>query len=492
MASIQAQVRADIAAHRMIGPGFPVVVAVSGGPDSLCLLHILASLQDELGVTLHVAHLDHTIRGAESAAEADFVAGAAQHLGLPATVEAVDVPALAREQRENLHAAARAARYAFLARVARAIGAQAVAVAHHADDQAATVLMHLLRGAGPEGLRGMRPIVAWEEWARDRQTGRQADRQIVSFTRSPAHPYTPALIRPLLEVSRSAIERYCAERGLEPRRDPSNLALDATRNRIRHDLLPRLIEYNPHIVAALGRTAAICAGDQAFIESALAAAWPELAREREDGIDFAGAAWRELHPAVQRAALRRAYRLLVRGETLSLERVEQARELVSGGDVGRRCELPRGVTLIVGSGGFSLGTPVSPAGPQLHGEITLPRAGRIELGDGWWIELTEAPALQASPADSWEIALDADALDGQLLVRSRRPGERLRPAGGRGSRRLQDIMVDAKVPRALRAAWPIVATPTAIVWVAGIRAAEGFVATPASRRIVKIRVARDT
>src|SRR5215211_2544620 len=164
MASLIAEVRNSITTQRLIGSGAPVVVAVSGGPDSLCLLHVLNRLWVDLGFTLHVAHLDHQIRGEESAAEARFVAGLAHDWGLPATVAATDVPALARAQRLNLHAAARVARYTFLAQVAQSIGAQAVAVAHHANDQAETVLLHLLRGAGTEGLRGMRPAVTWDEW----------------------------------------------------------------------------------------------------------------------------------------------------------------------------------------------------------------------------------------------------------------------------------------------------------------------------------------
>src|SRR5262245_8193146 len=149
-ASLVIQMRDYIAAHRMIAPGELVVVAVSGGPDSLCLLHALTQLRADLGFTLHVAHLDHMIRGAQSADEAGFVSALAREWGLPFTVEAINVPALARAQRANLHAAARVARYSFLARVARFTGAQAVAVAHHAGDQAETVLLHMLRGAGPE------------------------------------------------------------------------------------------------------------------------------------------------------------------------------------------------------------------------------------------------------------------------------------------------------------------------------------------------------
>lgn len=493
MTALLTQVRALVTAQQMIAPGPPVVVAVSGGPDSLCLLHVLAALRADLGVALHVAHLDHMIRGAESAAEAQFVAELARRWGLPATIESADVPGLARAAGANLHAAARAARYGFLARVAHACGAQAVAVAHHADDQAETVLMHLLRGAGPEGLRGMRPVVPYAEWAADVEATTQADKELAARSPSACLPISPALIRPLLQVTRADIESYCAAHGLDPRRDPSNQDLAATRNRIRHDLLPRLIEYNPHVISALGRTAAICAEEQSFVDAALAAVWAALAREREGGVDFAGAAWRELHPALQRAAIRRAHAQLGRGATLGMEHVEQARALVGRG-VGGRADLPGGVALVVGyDGSFTLGAPLHIDSPQLGSDsVPLPAEGHVDLGEGWAIEVTRLPGPPPRPVDRWEVYLDAAALGQPLLARRRRPGDRLRPAGGRGGRRLQDLLVDAKLPRALRDAWPIVATPSAIVWVAGLRAAEGALAGPHSREIVKIRFIKDT
>src|SRR5829696_2074336 len=249
MSSLITDVRGFITAHHMIAPGGLVVVAVSGGPDSLCLLHALTQLRDDLGIVLHVAHLDHKIRGAESADEAVFVAGLAHEWGLPHTVEAADVPEMARAQRTNLHAAARAARYRFLVNVARATGARAVAVAHHAGDQAETVLLHLLRGAGPDGLSGMRPVTHWEGWS----LGIEHERSRENLPSPQSSAARPWLIRPLLTATRESIERYCAEHDLHPRRDPSNFDLSATRNRIRHNLIPQLIEYNPHIVAALGR-----------------------------------------------------------------------------------------------------------------------------------------------------------------------------------------------------------------------------------------------
>lgn len=480
MPDLRSTVRAAISAHQMLASDAPVVVAVSGGPDSLCLLHVLRALYPA-APRLHVAHLDHMIRGAESAAEAQFVADLARAWGVPATVAAKDVPALAARERLNLHAAARQARYRFLAEVARDTGAQAVAVAHHAGDQAETLLLHLLRGAGPEGLAGMRPLVAWEAW----NPGGQGD-----LATSPhSAPASPSLIRPLLHVDRDTIERYCAEHRLDPRRDPSNHDWLATRNRIRHDLLPRLIEYNPHIVAALGRTAQICADDQAFLAAELDRAWPALARIRPDGVDIDGAAWRALHPALQRAALRRAHALLAPGETLTLDHVEQARALI-GGAVGRRIALP-GAALLVGYGGsFTLGAPAPLDGPQLPGaSLGLPEHGAVALGAGWSIVVARG-AASPQARDPWSLLLDAERLPGPLGARRRQPGDRLPIAAGM-SRRVQDLLVDARIPQALRAAWPIVVAGDALVWLVGVRAAAPYLAGPASRQVVRVDVLRD-
>ena len=480
VASLVERVRSWMHRYAMTAPGETVIVGVSGGPDSLCLLHVLERARADLGIALHVAHLDHRLRGAESAADAAFVTETAHAWGLPVTVEAIDVGAVAKERRMNLHQAARTVRYAFFARLARALDAQAVAVAHTANDQAETVLMHLLRGAGPAGLRGMRPVVPWEEWAHGVEGAAPDERA--------AEP-RPALIRPLLAITRDEIERYCADHHLQPRRDPTNRDLRYMRNRIRHDLLPQLIAYNPHIVAALGRTATLCAEEHDFIQRALDAIWPTLVRRRAGALDFVGHVWCSLHPVLQREALRRAYALLGGSTTLDFERIEAARAAVGRG-VGRRIELPGGLTLTVDyAGSFTLGAAPEVDGPQLaQPAVPLPVPGRVELEHGWAIEATPHPAPAPTPASAWEVYLDADALAGQLVVRRRRPGDRVRPVAGAGSRRLQEVFVDAKVPRALRDAWPLVATPEAIVWVAGVFPAAGFVATPETRRVLRVRV----
>ena len=305
----------------------------------------------------------------------------------------------------------------------------------------------------------------------------------------------PQLIRPLLTTTRELIERYCAEHGLQPQRDPSNFDLGATRNRIRHDLLPRLIEYNPHIIAALGRTADVCAEEHAFVLAALEQAWPQLAHERVGAVDVDGPAWRALPIALQRAAIRRAHAHVLAGDaTLGLEHVEQARALIERG-VGGRITLPGDIVLAVGyAGAWTIGAAAAPDGPQLPGdELALPQAGRVLA----WRRLGDrgdscAAAGTAPSRYCGKSILMARQSQWPLLARRRRPGDRLRPAGGRGSRRLQDLFVDARVPQALRDAWPIIATPAAIVWVPGLRAAAGYLATPESQNIIKIRIERDT
>jgi tRNA(Ile)-lysidine synthetase-like protein len=481
--AIVAAVYAALREHCAIEQGETLVAAVSGGPDSLCLLHVLSELRGELGIALHVAHLDHMLRGAESAAEAAFVEATARGWGLPATIGRIDVPSIAQTSRANLHQAGRAARYGFLAQVAREHGARAVAVAHHAGDQAETVLMHLLRGAGPAGLCGMRPVSDFGFSILD--FGSLSDDNLQNLK----------LIRPLLHVTRAEIEAYCAAHSLQPRRDPSNLDMSATRNRIRHELLPQLIEYNSHIVAALGRTAALCASEHDLVVQSLAAAWPALARERAGAVDLDSSAWREMHPAHQREALRRANAQLAGGPTLELEHVEAARAAASAG-VGACADLPGGIALTVGYGGFTLGAPREIDGPQLVTEpIDVPVPGRAELAAGWALEasLPESGPEEALAADTvWQVELDAATASEPLMVRRRRPGDRFRPVSGPGRRRLQDMFVDAKVPRALRAGWPIVAVADAIVWVPGLRPPADFARTEATRRVLRLRVTRPT
>ncbi len=490
--SLLHRVQAALARHWLWRPGVRIVAAVSGGPDSLCLLHLLWRLHAAGGPALHVAHLDHGFRGGQSAAEAAFVAALARDWGLPATIEYCDIPALLRAARQNSQSLARSVRYAFLSRIARATQAAAVAVAHQADDQAETVLLHLLRGAGPAGLRGMREAVPWPEWCgADAEPGKEPGR-----TAEPG----PLLVRPLLATSRAEIEHYCAEHHLTPCDDPSNSARRYTRSRIRHDLLPTLAAYNPQMVAALARTASVCADDYAYIQMQLDAHWPHLAEERTGAVYFRAAHWQQMPVSLQRYALRRAARLLVARDDLSYDQIEAGRAAAIQ-PAGYRQTLAHGLLLAVEQVGFlmiyeplySSAAAALSALPQLAAEeVPLVVPGHTALSAEWSAEAgCTAPAPTMPPEQQrWLVVLDAQQLDGPLLLRRRRAGDRFRPAGGPGSRRLQDFFVDQKVPRALRAAWPILATPGRIVWVAGLRADARFRPAPGTAHIVWVVLRR--
>jgi tRNA(Ile)-lysidine synthase len=489
------RVRAFLAAQHLLRPDALLLVAVSGGPDSLCLLHLLLRLRAEGGPGLHVAHLDHGARGAEAAAEAAAVAALAAAWGLTTTVARRDAPALAAARREGLQAAARRVRYAFLAETALAVGAHAVAVAHQADDQAETVLLHALRGAGLAGLRGMRPAVPWAEWApenvklgmRNVELGAQSSEPLSGLPSTQSDGTEPSafcllpsafLIRPLLASSRAEIVAYCAAHDLRPSDDPSNRALRFARTRVRR-VLPVLAAENPRLVATLARTARLCADDYDYIQGQLDALWPALAAKGPGLLTLRRAAWDALHPALQRYALRRAAAHLGYPE-LSMEQVESARALA--GRPGRQLRLGAALRLIVDHAGLTLARPdAAPyaGAPQLAVvEVPLACPGATPLGVGWVCLVATRPP--AAP-DRWWVALNASALAGPLSLRRRRPGDRFRPAGAPGSRKLQDFFVDRKLPRALRDAWPLLVTPDAIVWVAGLRADARFVAQPQSQ-----------
>lgn len=470
--TIEQTLRHDLQIHE----GDTIIVAVSGGPDSLCLLHLLWRIQTRMPLQLHVAHIDHQLRGQQSRDEAEFVRNTAQAWGLAYSISEIDVGALAQKTNDNLHQAGRKARYARLAQLAQNLQAHAVAVAHHANDQAETVLMHLLRGAGPAGLGGIRPSLPWQEWSR------------VGNTDYAMHGAKTRLIRPLLKISRAEIEAYCQAQQLDPRRDPSNDDPHPIRNRIRHHLLPQLIEYNPHVIEALGRTAIINADEHSFIEAMLDEHWPQLAQTRAGAIDMQGAVWDRLPVALQRIALRRAYQQLGFRDTLSFQHIEEARSIIQQG-VGSIMEFPSAVQLTVGyHHNFSIGQAQQHNAPQLGQDacqITVPSS--IDLENRWYLQ-ARMVTTRPEKHSLWETYLDADELHEPLWLRTRQAGDRALPKGGLGSRKVQDMFVDAKIARTLRDKWPIISSGLQIVWIPGLRTLAPYQAQPNSQHIIHLSV----
>jgi len=478
---VLAQVRATIDGYDLLTRGSGVVVAVSGGPDSLCLLHVLVRLQGEYRLHLHVAHLNHMLR-AEADADAAFVASLAEQWGLPSTVGSVDVRTLARAEHRSLEEAARVARYRFLAQVASAVGAPAVAVGHNADDQVETVLMHCLRGSGLAGLRGMRRRAHWPEAA------------IESYP-------PPTLIRPLLDVPRADVEAYLDEQGIQARLDITNVELTFFRNRIRHELVPILESYNPRFRRLLHHTADVLADDYAYLQQAFASLWPQLVQqETPESIVLRRPLFQELPHAAQRSALRQAIRTLRRSlRDIGWLPIETARHAAIRAPAGTTVTLPAGLVLdvsydrlIVRLAGHPWVEPeaIALAGPER--KLQLP--GRTVLAPhGWalmaWLSDRRPSAAELAEEGRLGLCLDAQRAGVDLRLRTRRPGDLFQPHGlGGHHKSVKEYMIDAKIPRAQRDRVPLLVSERGILWVVGFRASEVALPSTDTRRFLCLQL----
>ena len=456
--------------HNLVRGNESLVAGVSGGPDSVCLIHILASLSETLGIKLHIAHLNHLLRGAESDADADYVSSLAHELGLPATIERREVKAYQKKYRLSLEEAAREVRYAFFSEVAYSMGADMVAVGHTADDQIETILMHLVRGTGLAGLRGMQPL---------------------SALRSPGGNEIE-LIRPLLEVRRAETEAYCAAQGLSPRSDSSNLLPNQLRNKIRSQLIPLLREYNPDIDKALLRMASAADSDLAYIEKETSRVWGKVAREQPDGIAIDREGFFKLHPALRRHLIRSVLQHLL-GDLQDIESVHIESLLNAlAKPAGKKLSLARGLAF---HGDYDYGlittnkTLPCPF-PALEGEHRLKIPGETELC-GWRVR---SSILNRRPKKGSEKELkacfDLDVVGKELTVRGRRRGDRFQPLGMESPKKLQDFMVDAKISRSRRDHVPLVCSPQHIIWAVGWRIDHRARVTPSTKRVLCLEFER--
>lgn len=459
------QVLATIRHEGLIRPGDRVVAAVSGGGDSVAMLHVLAELARPLGCELHVAHLDHGIR-AEASAEARFVAQLAARLRLPATIELADVPTLRAAAGGSLEHVARSARYDFLHQVARRLGAQAIATGHTADDQIETVLHNLLRGASLRTLGGMsisRPVVQ----------------------RSPIR-----IIRPMLRVSRIEVLSYLAENSIDFCSDASNADLSFTRNRIRHELLPLLeARFNPSVGEAILRAA-----DAARAAARIVDPWVDefLPHVLHEDAALLCEPLLELQNGLRALVVERSLERLCPGAALSHRHVDAVAGLLHADD-GTMANLAAGWRARRTAERIELLAPAEEA-PQRPLDELLAVPGHLSALDGALVIRAELVEPSNGFVDRflrdktpWEELIDADAAGRLLHVRWKRDGDRFHPLGGPGFKKLQDFFVDARVPAWQRSRIPLVVANDRIVWVVGQRIDERVRITSNTRRFLLLR-----
>jgi tRNA(Ile)-lysidine synthase len=454
----------------------PVLVAVSGGADSLCISEFM--LQE--GYSVVVSHFDHKLRP-DSAADAEVVSNYAQSRGLRFILGEEDVPARVVQAQESVEEAARNARYQFLFKSAQEIGAQAVVVGHTANDQVETVLMHLLRGSGLTGLGGMSYRWLPNAW----------------------HAEIP-LVRPLLGVWREEILIYCQERGLSPVEDPTNQDPAYFRNRLRLELIPYLETYNPAASRLIWQTAQVLRGDGELISQLVEAAWSQCFQAAgDDYVAINARQTMEYSLGMQRRIIRKAIALLRPDlRDISFEAVENGVEQIQAVEPFAEVDLISGLKLVSEPGILWIAEWEAelPAGdwPQVEQDQSpLELNGELNLQAGWVIKAkkTAIDNVSYSSHDSLaelnQVWLDLERIEWPLLVRTRRDGDRFRPFGMEGhSQKLSDYMINQKIPRRARTNWPLVCSGDEIVWVAGNRPAHSFEITGKTKEVVTLILKR--
>lgn len=454
--------------QQLIARGDKLIVALSGGPDSVCLLHMLHTLRNELGIDIHAAHLNHKLRGAESDEDSHYVSELAQSFDIPLTSHSSDVASYRRSGSLSLEEAARELRYAFLAEVVNNQGGTGIVTGHTRDDQIETILMNIIRGSGIRGLRGLQP-----------KTILKAGKNSIPVT----------VIRPLIPLSRAETAEYCRQHGLFPRSDSSNQSTDFLRNRIRLELVPLLKSYNIKIEDSLLRLAAISNDDYLLIEERSKEIWHRVAQAEDDRLSLDLKSLEALPRTLQRHTMANALQYML-GSLYDIEftHIESMAELIQK-PAGKSLHLPQGLLLIKEYDRLILTRdPHSSCPfPPLKESYIIDVPGCYYL-DGWKINAEIAtPPLQVDSYDRFTALLDLDKTGQRLTVRTRKPGDRFYPLGMNSPKKLQDFMVDIKIPRTWRDRVPLICSPNSILWIVGWRIDERMKVCPATQRILKIR-----
>jgi len=456
---VEKQFLETIRKYNMLKKGDKIILGVSGGPDSVCLLHLFNKYRRELGVSIYSAHLDHSFRGKESEEDARFVKALCEKWDVPFFVEKIDVPSYAKNLGLSPEDAARRVRYDFFERVKEQVQAQKVATGHNQNDHEETILMNILRGAGLDGLLGIDPACG-------------------------------VYIRPLIEIPRDEIEKYLAQEGIPFRIDATNLTTDYFRNSLRLELIPIIREkYCPHLGQALRRLSEIARRDLAFLNQATEQAEQEAVRCQGEQVTINVECFSKQHEAIKYRLARRAVERLA-GDLKDIE-IKHTRLLVDFIEralPGSMIDLPKDLKGIKEYDGVIISKASLDEVPDYY--YVLPIPGEVTIQEtGTNIKAYTVPKEKIKISrDANTAFLDYDKVGNSLVVRNRRNGDRFKPLGGKGFKKLKNFFIDEKVPRLKRKEIPIVEAEGKIVWVVGMRIDDRFKVTEETKTVLILAV----
>jgi tRNA(Ile)-lysidine synthase len=459
--AIVSKVLSTAAKHGMFAHGDRILIGLSGGPDSVCLLHILATVRGKYNLGLHALSIDHQLRPGETEKETAFCRRICEQYDMPFTAQSIDVKSYAQTAKLNIQEAARQLRYRAYEETSCEINANKIALGHTADDQAETLLMHLLRGSGTTGLAGIPPV-------------------------------RKNIIRPLIEIERKEIEDFLTTTGIDSIIDSSNTKKDYVRNRVRLSLMPMLREFNPDITGTLSKTAAIFRDEERYFEILVTKALMKLiSRKTETRIELFLAPFGTMDKVIMRRVLRRAVDATRGLRGITFIHIEDMVSLIRNGAPGDRLYLPGGIRVIKDYATVILTSEapimLNPCTLNLPGETILKEAGILIKASEAEFEESGAAALTAGLSKSLGV-FDADILQFPLTARPRKDGDFFYPLGFGKRKKLQDFFVDQKVPRDERNRIPLILSGDDIIWVVGHRADERFKVTEKTKRVVQLDV----
>lgn len=438
-----------------------VLVGLSGGPDSVCLLHLLYVVQNELGIKLGAAHINHQIRGDDANKDEEYSKCLAEKLGIPFYSLKKDVNGYAKEMGISSETAGREIRYGFFKELMEKEGFTKVATAHNANDQVETILMRVMRGTGIDGLCGI-PV---------KRDG--------------------IFIRPILFMERDEIENYCVENNLSPRIDKTNLERDYSRNKIRLDLIPYMKEnFNPNLVQSINRMIELLTEDNDYLQKNVDKYFNEFIKYEENGLKIKKEVC-DLHFSILSRIIRKAL-ISVSKSNYDFEH-KHIKEIIYlfSMETGKNIDLPNG--LIVSS---------------VYGDVKIRKREQIEKNQLKQLVIDKNSLKNRYEFEKYSIIFDIiksntkfnnnnyikyfdyDKINGNIIIRTRKDGDKIRPLGMKGSKKIKDIFIDAKIPLEERGNIPIVQFDEKIAWVVGVRAADDFKVTSETQKILRIEVER--
>jgi len=454
------RVRATIERYDLIKPGDKILVAVSGGADSVVLLEILCLLTQENRLELVIAHLNHDLRGIEAEADAQFVASLGRKKKIRVESALIDVRAVSEEKGVGIEEAGRMVRQRFLAKTARVVGARVIALGHTRNDRVETLLFNLIRGAGPTGLQGIRPA---------------------------NKPY----IRPLINASREEVLTFARDRGLAWREDRTNKDTTYSRNWIRREVLPLLEQHNPRVVAALGRTADLIMEEQEALGMLLDRPWKEvLMSEKEGELTFFRSELAGFSPSIRALLVRRGIASL-RGDLQDIERshIESLCRLVSSSHAHGEVNLP-GINARVQGDELSLSTQPPKMLPPYEFPLELGKTELPSLEISVTLSIERRDEAQVSSTDQTVEVADAACVRFPLYLRSRRSGDRFCPFGMKEEKKLKNFLIDEHIPFYERSRLPLLCDKEKILWVVGVRLSNAARVSSETDKVLIMRVER--